>query len=295
MRFKERRPRRPLRQGLKMGCSESLCKEQSQITFFKSPLIRPPRTFTNRDLKTVFREFLDKGLEKGCPESLSKEQSQITLVKSPLSRSRSTLAIPETPPHILKMESPKWISRYSPDWQQPRFGATAKVNSQSPAIHWMAKTFSLNCLSCRIPCQNLHSLNVSPWFSEKALLFSDFYALSHPLPKLSSKLLGKSNGGFSEGGFSNNRFVLKPDVAIASEVSILNKNALAITDFRAKKAQHTWHLLAWLEWRCADAQTMHELLMTQVVGLAIMVPTPGLKTESVLDSVRFPESFRARA
>ena len=50
--------------------------------------------------------------------------------------------------------------------------------------------------------------------------------------------MGKSNGGFSEGGFSNNRFVLKPDVAITSEVSIFNKNSLTITDFHAKKTQH---------------------------------------------------------
>ena len=49
---------------------------------------------------------------------------------------------------------------------------------------------------------------------------------------------GKSNGGFSEGGFSNNRFVLKPDIAIASEVSILGKTSLTITDFYAKKTQH---------------------------------------------------------
>ena len=49
---------------------------------------------------------------------------------------------------------------------------------------------------------------------------------------------GKSIGGFSEGGFSNNRFVLKPDVAIASEVSILSKNSLARTDIHAKKTQH---------------------------------------------------------
>ena len=41
-----------------------------------------------------------------------------------------------------------------------------------------------------------------------------------------------------KGGFSNNRFVLKPDVAIASEVSILSKNSLSITDFHAKKTQH---------------------------------------------------------
>ena len=40
------------------------------------------------------------------------------------------------------------------------------------------------------------------------------------------------------GGFSNNRFVLKPDVAIASEVSIWSKNSLAITDFHGKKTQH---------------------------------------------------------
>ena len=53
-----------------------------------------------------------------------------------------------------------------------------------------------------------------------------------------SSFIGKiQNGGFSEGGSSNNRFVLKPDVAIASEVSILSKNSLAITDFNAKKAQ----------------------------------------------------------
>ena len=52
---------------------------------------------------------------------------------------------------------------------------------------------------------------------------------------------GKSNGGFSEKGFSNNRFVLKPDVAIASEVSILSKNSLARTDFHAKKTCSTFN------------------------------------------------------
>ena len=60
---------------------------------------------------------------------------------------------------------------------------------------------------------------------------------------VSTWLSGKSNGGFSEGGFSNNRFVLKPDVAIASEVSILSKNSLAIiTDFHAKKTRHIHYL-----------------------------------------------------
>ena len=62
------------------------------------------------------------------------------------------------------------------------------------------------------------------------------FSQSHPFFwKLKS---GKSKGGFLEGGFSNNRVVLKPDVAIASEVSILSTNSLAITDFHAKKTQH---------------------------------------------------------
>ena len=53
-------------------------------------------------------------------------------------------------------------------------------------------------------------------------------------------IFGKiANGGvFRKGGCSNNRFVLIPDVAIASEVSILSKNSLAITDFHLKKTQH---------------------------------------------------------
>ena len=45
-------------------------------------------------------------------------------------------------------------------------------------------------------------------------------------------------GGFWKGGISNNRFVLKPDVAIASEVSLLSKSSLAIIYFHAKKTQH---------------------------------------------------------
>ena len=46
-----------------------------------------------------------------------------------------------------------------------------------------------------------------------------------------------SGGGCRKGGSCNNRFVLKPDIAIASEASIFSKNSLAITDFLAKKTQ----------------------------------------------------------
>ena len=47
----------------------------------------------------------------------------------------------------------------------------------------------------------------------------------------------ESNGGFSEGGSCNNRFALKPDVAIASEVLNSSKHSLAIIDFFAKRTQ----------------------------------------------------------
>ena len=60
---------------------------------------------------------------------------------------------------------------------------------------------------------------------------------SHP-----PKFLENRMGCFRKGGFSNNRFVLKPDVAIASEVSILSKNSLATTDFHANFAKKTQHV-----------------------------------------------------
>ena len=48
---------------------------------------------------------------------------------------------------------------------------------------------------------------------------------------------------FWKGGSCKNRFVLKPDVAIGSEVSIFSKNSLAMTDFPEKKS----HLVNYCE------------------------------------------------
>ena len=55
-------------------------------------------------------------------------------------------------------------------------------NFQSPAVHWMARTSSLNCLSRRNPYQTSHSLNPSPLFTENPF-FSLKSASSDPLPK----------------------------------------------------------------------------------------------------------------
>ena len=70
--------------------------------------------------------------------------------------------------------------------------SAAKFDSQSPAVHWMALTSSLTCLSCRIHNQSLHSLNAFPSFSKKAL-FTDS-ASSHPLPQTPFQLSGRIQG-----------------------------------------------------------------------------------------------------
>ena len=83
-------------------------------------------------------------------------------------------------------------------------------------------------------------------FTVKSCFLYRFFVRGH---NCSGKSNGKIEWGvFGRGGFSNSRFVLKPDVAIASEVSILSKNSLAITDFHARKTQHAptiWKPPSW--------------------------------------------------
>ena len=57
----------------------------------------------------------------------------------------------------------------------------------------MARTSSLNYLSCGSPCQTPHSLNASPVFTEKSLLSLKIASL-HPLPK-NRLLQGSKFGG----------------------------------------------------------------------------------------------------
>ena len=54
---------------------------------------------------------------------------------------------------------------------------------QSPAVHWMARTSSLNCLSCRNPYQTTHSLNCLPPFHWKPLFFTEKCFVASPPPK----------------------------------------------------------------------------------------------------------------
>ena len=56
-------------------------------------------------------------------------------------------------------------------------------NFQSPAVHWMARTSSLNCLSCRNPDQTPHSLNPSPLFTENPFFFTEKCFVGSPAQK----------------------------------------------------------------------------------------------------------------
>ena len=54
---------------------------------------------------------------------------------------------------------------------------------RSPAVHWIARTSSLNCLSCRNPYQTPRSLNCLPPFHWKALFFTEKCFVASPPPK----------------------------------------------------------------------------------------------------------------
>ena len=71
---------------------------------------------------------------------------------------------------------------FSKSWFSGRGWGQQLFSFRSPAVHWMARTSSLNCLSCRKPYQTLHSLNCLPPFHWNPF-FSLKSASSHPLPK----------------------------------------------------------------------------------------------------------------
>ena len=83
----------------------------------------------------------------------------------------------------------------------------------------MARTSSLNCLSCRSPYQTPHSLNASPLFTEKPF-FSLKSAVSHPLPK---------NWILSE----QNRYIVSCRVGVSCRVCGCPKNLFGTLDQKA--------------------------------------------------------------
>ena len=72
-------------------------------------------------------------------------------------------------------------------WNQSRFSGRGwgqqLFTFQSPAVHWIAWTSSLNCLSCRNPYQTPNSLNCLPPFHWKPLSFTEKCFVASPSQK----------------------------------------------------------------------------------------------------------------
>ena len=72
----------------------------------------------------------------------------------------------------------------SKSWFSGRGWGQQLFTFQSPAVHWIARTSSLNCLSCRNPYQTPHSLNCLPPFHWKSLFFTEKRFVASPPQKL---------------------------------------------------------------------------------------------------------------
>ena len=74
-------------------------------------------------------------------------------------------------------------------WLSGRGGGQQLFSFQSPAVQWLARTSSLNCLSCRNPYQTPHSLDCLPPFSLKNPFFNWKVLRRIPFPKIGSESL----------------------------------------------------------------------------------------------------------
>ena len=79
-----------------------------------------------------------------------------------------------------------WEVLPSKSWFSGRGWGQQLFTFQSPAVHWIARTSSLNCLSCRNPYQTPHSLNCLPPFHWKPLFFHWKVLRRIPSPKIGS-------------------------------------------------------------------------------------------------------------
>ena len=68
-------------------------------------------------------------------------------------------------------------------WFSGRGWAQQLFTFQSPAVHWIARTSSLNRLSCRNPYQTPHSLNCLPPFHWKPHFFTEKCLVASPSQK----------------------------------------------------------------------------------------------------------------
>ena len=73
-----------------------------------------------------------------------------------------------------------WIASFLKSWFSGRGWGQQLFSFQSPAVQWIARTSSLNCLSCRNPYQTPHSLNCLPPFHWNPLFFTEKCFVASP-------------------------------------------------------------------------------------------------------------------
>ena len=78
----------------------------------------------------------------------------------------------------------------SKSWFSGRGWGQQLVTFQSPAVHCIARTSSLNCLSCRNPYRTPHSLDCLPSFHWEALFLHWRVLRRIPFPKLGLNWVG---------------------------------------------------------------------------------------------------------
>ena len=73
---------------------------------------------------------------------------------------------------------------FAKSWFSGRGWGPQLFSFQSPVVHWLVRTASLNCLfSCRSPYQTPHALNCLPPFHWKTLFFTGKCFVASPSPK----------------------------------------------------------------------------------------------------------------
>ena len=89
-------------------------------------------------------------------------------------------------------EYPQYGWDLSRNWLSGRGWGQQLFSFQSLAVQWMARTSSLNCLSCRSPYQTADSLNCLPPFHWKPLFFTEKCFVASPSQKSALTKYSKS-------------------------------------------------------------------------------------------------------
>ena len=151
-------------------------------------------------LKELHRLLKNPPPLKKPPPLLKKRPTSYSPYETPLLKNPPPL-LKNPPPLLQSIDPPSWLaqgfSKFK-SWFSGRGWGQQLFTFQSPAVHWMARTSSLNCLSCRNPYQTPHSLNCLPPFHWKPLFFTEKCFVASPPPKSALIIWRGKNLGHSD-------------------------------------------------------------------------------------------------